>query len=214
MSGRREAQKADRERRILRAAEAQFREHGYELTRIENVAQEARISVGTVYNYFDSKCDVLLALVTKHDEFLSSEIDDLIQNPPPDLVAGVCGVFLAMTRHSLDQLGKENWRHLIGLSIAQRYTVLGEGYAQQNERLLQRIIRMLVAMRSSGFLAENCDVAELGRILHHVEAMLYLDLVSNDEMTFDDYEAQLSHDIEFILRPHIKIDPTEPTTPR
>ncbi len=106
MSGRREAQKADRERRILKAAEAQFREQGYELTRIENVAQEANISVGTVYNYFDSKCDILLALVTKHDDFLSGEIDELIRNPPPDLVAGVFGVLIALTRHTLEHLGK------------------------------------------------------------------------------------------------------------
>jgi len=203
MSGVREIQKADRERRILKAAESQFRKFGYELTRIDNVALEAGLSVGTIYNYFDSKCDLLLTLVTKHDEFISREIDDLIKNPPNDLVRGVCGVFLAMTRHSLDHLGKENWRHLFGVSIAQRHTVLGERFAELNERLLRRIIRMLSVMQSIGFLAEGCDIPELGRILHRVETMLYIDLASNDDMSFSDYNTQLIDDIRFVLTPYI-----------
>ena len=143
MTGLRERKKADRERRIIEAAAEQFRTVGYEETKIENIARAAGVSVGTVYNYFENKSDLLLTLVTLHDRFVEREIEETIGNPPSNLVDGVCGVFFAMTSHSLSHLGKENWRNLFGLSIAQRQTILGQRFATFNDRLRTRVVRML-----------------------------------------------------------------------
>lgn len=203
MTGLRERQKAEREQRILEAAEIQFRELGYEETKIGNIARAAGVSVGTVYNYFENKSDLLLTLVTIHDEFIANEIEELIRKPPSDLVDGVCGVFLAMTRHSLDHLGKENWRHLFGLSIVQRQTKLGRRFARFNERLLERLIRMLNALKQTGVLASDCDTEKLGGILYRVETMHYMELASSDGITFDDYRVKLVEDMRFLLNPYI-----------
>ena len=48
---------------ILDAAEAVFAEDGFEAARIQDIAARARIGVGTVYNHFDKKEDVLAELV-------------------------------------------------------------------------------------------------------------------------------------------------------
>ncbi len=207
-AGLRERQKADRERRILNAAEHRFREHGYEDTKIETIAREAGVSVGTVYNYFDNKSDLLLTLVTIHDEFIAGEIDELIKNPPGNLVDGVCGVFFAMTRHSLDHLGKENWRNLFGLSIAQRQTMLGRRFASFNARLLDRIVRMLNVLKAQGTLAADCDTEKLGGILFRVETMHYIELASNDAMAFADYKRVVLEDMRFALRPYVALAET------
>ena len=63
MAGLRERQKADRERRILEAATGLFREVGYDAARIEDIAERAQVSVGTFYNYYQNKGDILLATV-------------------------------------------------------------------------------------------------------------------------------------------------------
>lgn len=201
MAGLRERQKADRERRILDAAETQFRTYGYEETKIDNIAREAGVSPGTVYNYFENKSDLLLTLVTTHDEFVEGEVDELIHNPPENLVDGVSGVFFAMTRHSLDHLGRENWRNLFGLSIAQRDSVLGERFTAFNDRLRRRIVRMLESLQKSGVLAEGCDTEKLGGILFRVETMHYMDLASSEVATYNDYKAAVLEDLQFILTP-------------
>ncbi len=203
MSGLRETQKAQREQRILQAAERRFREQGYEQTRIEDVAREARISVGTVYNYFANKSDLLLTLVTIHDDFISQEIDDLIKAPPRDLLEGVCGFFCAMSRHSLEHLGRENWRQLYGIAIAQRQSVLGQRFSKLNRRLQERIVRLLTAMQAAGLLSPDCEISKLGGILYRVETMLYMELVASDEMSFEDYRARLLEELRFLLRPHM-----------
>ncbi|MEM7169550.1 MAG: TetR/AcrR family transcriptional regulator [Pseudomonadota bacterium] len=201
MSGLREKQKADRQRRILLAAEEEFRRYGYEDTKIDAIAIAAGVSVGTVYNYFENKSDLLLELVTLHDRFVEAEIRDLINNPAKSLIDGVSGVFFAMTRHSLDHLGKENWRNLFGLSIAHRQTTLGDRFARFNDHLLKRIIHMLDVMQQNALLRKDCDTQRLGGILFRVETMHYIELASNDALSYEDYKKNLLKDLDFILTP-------------
>ena len=44
---------------ILEAAEIVFSERGFHAARIQDIAARARIAVGTVYNHFEQKEDVL-----------------------------------------------------------------------------------------------------------------------------------------------------------
>src|SRR5436190_523543 len=62
MAGLRERQKAGRRRDILAAAAKLFRRDGFTDTAIEAIAAEADVATGTVYNYFESKGDLLIAL--------------------------------------------------------------------------------------------------------------------------------------------------------
>src|SRR6185312_10174193 len=48
---------------ILDAAEVVFAERGFHGARIQDIAERARIAVGTVYNHFAQKDDVLSALL-------------------------------------------------------------------------------------------------------------------------------------------------------
>jgi len=60
--GRREAQKAERRRRIFTAAVELFQEKGYAATTVEEIAAAADIAKGTFFNYFPTKQAVLLHL--------------------------------------------------------------------------------------------------------------------------------------------------------
>jgi AcrR family transcriptional regulator len=53
---------------ILDAAEAVFAERGFHGARIQDIAEKARIAVGTVYNHFAQKDDVLSALLEERTE--------------------------------------------------------------------------------------------------------------------------------------------------
>ncbi|TIY03560.1 MAG: helix-turn-helix transcriptional regulator, partial [Mesorhizobium sp.] len=64
MNGLRARQKADRHRRIIEAAAELFRDAGYEGAKIETIAAQAEVSVGTIYNYYQNKGDILGAIVS------------------------------------------------------------------------------------------------------------------------------------------------------
>ena len=68
---------------ILNAAERVFGKLGYFETKMADIAQETGVSVGTLYNYFDSKESVVVALAQrKHDEFFA-RLDDCRGVTPP-----------------------------------------------------------------------------------------------------------------------------------
>ncbi len=53
----------ERRRQILPAAAALFARRGYHRARLQEIADEAGVAAGTIYNYFESKEDLLLALL-------------------------------------------------------------------------------------------------------------------------------------------------------
>ena len=55
--------RTDRRRAILNAALTVFANHGYHSASVSMIAQEAGVSKGLMYNYFESKEQVLLTLV-------------------------------------------------------------------------------------------------------------------------------------------------------
>src|SRR5215831_10299791 len=59
---------------ILDAAEAVFAERGLHGARIQDIAARARIAVGTVYNHFHRKEDVLDALIEERTRGMLAEL--------------------------------------------------------------------------------------------------------------------------------------------
>ena len=62
MTGLRDKLKKRRRETILSAAESLFKQNGYGNTKIEDIADKAEVSVGTLYTYFGSKGGVMYEL--------------------------------------------------------------------------------------------------------------------------------------------------------
>ena len=60
---RREREKEERRQSILRAAREVFFEHGFHSSTVDSVAEQAEVSKGTVYLYFESKETILAHLL-------------------------------------------------------------------------------------------------------------------------------------------------------
>jgi AcrR family transcriptional regulator len=71
---RRERQIAQRLEQILDAAARLFATKGFHRTTTKEIAEAAQVSEGTLYNYFDSKDDLLLAIIARLAESQSREI--------------------------------------------------------------------------------------------------------------------------------------------
>jgi TetR/AcrR family fatty acid metabolism transcriptional regulator len=78
---RRERLKRQREQRILDAAATTFAEKGYHRATVHDVAVQADVADGTIYNYFDSKFDLLIAILARIAELeeLPGELAQALQ---------------------------------------------------------------------------------------------------------------------------------------
>jgi AcrR family transcriptional regulator len=64
--------------RLVQAAVEEFAREGYEGANINRITQAAEVATGTIYNYFPSKHELMLAILseigTAHCEFIAEEI--------------------------------------------------------------------------------------------------------------------------------------------
>jgi TetR/AcrR family acrAB operon transcriptional repressor len=77
---------AERRAQILRAARAVFIEKGYLAARVEDVAARAGLSKGAVYFYFQSKRDLMIALVQEEHENTYSFLDQAEKDHRPGAI--------------------------------------------------------------------------------------------------------------------------------
>ena len=72
------SQQSQTRRRLMDAAAAAFAKEGYDGANINRISQRAGYAKGTVYNYFESKRQLMLELIeevaAQHFEFISGEV--------------------------------------------------------------------------------------------------------------------------------------------
>ncbi len=185
MAGLRERQKADRQRRILEAAVAAFRRDGYRAARIEDLAAVAEVSVGTVYNYYSTKGDILMAVVALEVEEVLANGEVLVADPPCGADAALGALIGQYYDHSLIYLTKEMWRHAMALSIEAAETPNGRKYAELDARLCDQVARLIRKLQQRGEVAEGLPARELGELVFNNLNMMFMDFAKDEAMTIE-----------------------------
>jgi AcrR family transcriptional regulator len=118
--GLRERKKARTRRAIADAAARLFAERGYEQVAVSDVAREAEVSEQTVYNYFQTKEQ----LVTDLDQQFQEELDRLIRTRAPETTpaAAIRGLVLEAVE-GIRRYPAEQWRGELGYLAAISPTV-------------------------------------------------------------------------------------------
>jgi len=90
----REAKKRQTKKAILTAAIELFSIHGFEKTSISQLAKVAGIGKGTVYSYFKTKQDLLLAFCEDEIEYIHEQLNNRT-NPNAPIIDQLITIFLA-----------------------------------------------------------------------------------------------------------------------
>lgn len=185
MTGLRERQKADRERRILSAAVTRFRADGYRSVRIEDLAQMAEVSVGTVYNYYRNKGDILIATVAMEVEEVLASGADIVADPPAGADHALLALIFQYYDHSLEYLSKEMWRTAMALSIEAPGTPNGRRYSELDRRLAAQVTELVRALQSRGEVRPDLDAEAIGQVVFNNLNQMFTEFVKDDGMTLE-----------------------------
>lgn len=114
---------------ILAAAERVFEQSGFYAARMADIAKEAGVGVGTLYNYFENK-DVILAeiLDALHDEFMAA-LQSNARDPLERLREIMAGAFKSLEEHGAllsifrerGAVGECDMERLVGPKVSRRY---------------------------------------------------------------------------------------------
>lgn len=191
MSGLRERQKADRHRRIIDAAAALFREAGYEGAKIEAIAAQAEVSIGTIYNYYQNKGDILGAIVSLEVNEVLNAGRGVVASPPAnvgDALDTLIGIYI---EHSLNYLSKEMWRQAMAISTQLPDSPFGQAYAALDRDLTEQISALIARLQDIGLVRPDIDGPAVGELIFNNMNMMFIEFVKRDAAKIPELRAAI-----------------------
>jgi AcrR family transcriptional regulator len=140
-----------------------FRAKGYRSAHIEDVAARGRVSVGTIYNYCQTKGDMLIATVTMGVEEVLATGEAIVSDPPENVAEAVMALVFGYYDHSLKYLSKEMWRHAMALAIEAPKTPNGRHYMELDRRLAAQVVALMESLKTRGRVRPEVEPRAIGR---------------------------------------------------
>lgn len=200
MSGLREKQKAHRHDSILRAAATLFREHGYEAVKMEAIAAAAEVSTGTIYNYYQNKGDLLVAIVSMEVNEVLAAGERVIADPPSSAERAVAELNATYIEHSLVYLSKEMWRQAMATSTEQPDSPSGSAYSDLDMALADQTCRMVKTLKTKGLVRADVDATAVGELIFNNTNMMFISFVKSPDMTVDDLLKRIGRQVRPLLK--------------
>ncbi len=199
-TGLRARHKADRTGRILEAATRLFRSAGYEAVRLEEIAVAADVSVGTVYNYFETKGDILLAIVTMEVEEVLANGTRIVRDPGRGVGPALDALVGSYFDHSLVYLSKAMWRRAMALAIEAPGTPFSQRYTALDGRLTDQVCALIEIFQRAGQIRPDLPARTAGEIIFNNLNMMFIEFVKSEEVSPDRLKSDVGRQNSLILQ--------------
>jgi AcrR family transcriptional regulator len=163
--GLREMKKERTRTAILDAARELFFSRGFGNTTMEDIASAAEAAVGTVYNYFESKSAIILA-ITEEDTSTLLEID--LQIPPEGSSLEILSGYIEAFMKSISVYPKDLLKEMMREAWNSMDATLGKGLLQQDLTLVDRLRKILTKMQSISKLRTDLDVKHTALLIYGI----------------------------------------------
>ncbi|GLQ37045.1 TetR family transcriptional regulator [Rhizobium albus] len=167
---------------------------------MEDIAELARVSPGTVYNYFGYKGDVLVAIVAMEVEEILGDGALMIDRPHHDVEEAVRSLIAHYYDHSLVYLNKEMWRMAMALSIRDPNGPVSLRYTALDQQLADQICQLLKRLQAAGLVRAELDTVAIGQMIFNNLNMMFMEFVKDERMPLSLLKARVTQQNAPLLR--------------
>ncbi|MEI6534461.1 MAG: TetR/AcrR family transcriptional regulator [Verrucomicrobiaceae bacterium] len=186
-------------RTILDAAHDLFVIKDYTQTTMEAVAVQAEVAVGTLYNYFPTKGDLLLALIADSDEKYIQAGQRLVEQPNDDPVKALADIMVLATEHCVRQVGKSIWCQVSATSLTNSDSSFGVQYALTTRKHEELVVAMMQELQKRGKIRIDIDAAKASHYLFSTKSKLFLNFVGSSTMPLSEHRREVYEAVSYFL---------------
>lgn len=197
--GLREKKKARTKQAILMNAHKLLSAKDYNEITMDEIAEASDIAVGTLYNYFRSKGDLLLSLINESDDDYLMEARNLIRDSDAPAESRLTDLMVLASEFCVDRLSKSTWRHVSAAALANADSDMGRMYAETSEKHLAMVIDLMRRLKVSGEIGAEVDADAAAMTIFSMKSKMFLDFVSDVPMTLEQHRAQVRQGVHFFL---------------
>lgn len=197
--GLREKKKLRTKRAILGSAHRLLDTKDYNDVTMEEIAEASDIAVGTLYNYFKSKADLLLALILESDDHYLAEAQNLIHSNDARIDQRLTELMVLATEYCVRELSKSAWRHVSAAALANANSAMGRMYAHTTLKHQTLVVELMENLRDCGMIRSEIDAKSAALSLFSMKSKLFLDFVSDEEMSLEVHREQVLQGVRYFL---------------
>jgi AcrR family transcriptional regulator len=185
---------------ILQTARRLFLTQGFVNTTMQDVARECELGVGTLYNYFSSKVDLLFAIFSEEMMEVGLELPARVNHEQKlvDKMKQVVDLYLTQLFKSQRSLFRE-----LMVVIFHRL----EGYEQlvsrirETDALFLQVVRNVIEHeKQSGRIPGDWDTEATIEVIYSILQATTIAFISQDELTIEQVKQTIHKQLEFVLR--------------
>jgi AcrR family transcriptional regulator len=195
----RQTNKANRKKHIVKNAARLFSSVGYDLTAIEMVAERSNVSPATIYNNFDDKIGLLLAVLIDESEDIQQISKRLIANRRAKDVTVIYRLIELYVDHPMEFMNKSCWRQALAASTASSNKKFTQEYQNVDNQLKTLLIDVMHALHQEQVFRTEADVQSLGELIWNNVNQMFTDFISAEVMPLVELKNAMKRQTEAII---------------
>lgn len=198
MTNLREKKKQDRQLRIKKAAIELFGTIGYEATTITKIAEKANLGVGTFYNYYKSKDQVLLSMISDKSEEFNIALDYAVKNRNSNILYSI-NLLVDIYYESFSTYSKLLWREFIS-NIFRNNTDIVNTIMDIDYLFVSKLKELIIHMKEDCVIKKDADELGTANTLYSImlfQLIMYvleenMDIINSRRMLNDKFKVVIS----------------------
>lgn len=190
---------AKRRQEILSAAEDLFLNKGFEATLMSEVANRVDVSTPTVFNYFGSKVELLLAVILKAHDAACARAAETRATWKGDAAGGVTKILQVYSEISHRILSKQAWRYAEATNISNPDSEFVRAYQAIDIRNTEQLEAFLRAALPP-HLRQPETTTLLAQTLYNNWLSRFIAFIRDDRQTLEEFHALTERDVHGLLR--------------
>ena len=196
--GLRARQQARRKAEILSAAETLFTAKGFDETSVAEIAAEVDVSIPTVFNHFGSKVELLLAVILKGHDQVTTRAQQARAAYEGDVVGGVTAILNVISDVSDDTLSKQAWRHAEAINIRNPESPFVLAYQEIDIRNMAEIEAFLNEALPPR-LRDHKTAALMARVIYSTWLQRFIAFIRDEEQSLEQFHDHSRQDVRAFL---------------
>ena len=188
----RQINKANRQKQVIANAARFFSSIGYDLTTIEMVAERSNMSPATIYNNFENKIGLLLAVLIEEGEEVQRIGEQLIAQRKQTDVRIIYRLIELYVDHPMEFMNKSCWRQALAASTASSNKKFTREYQNVDKRLKNQLIDLMHALQTEHTFVSQVDPGSLGAIIWNNVDQMFTDFISSEGMTLNELKSTIN----------------------
>lgn len=188
----RQINKANRQKQVIANAARFFSSIGYDLTTIEMVAERSNMSPATIYNNFENKIGLLLAVLIEEGEEVQRIGEQLIAQRKETDVRIIYRLIELYVDHPMEFMNKSCWRQALAASTASSNKKFTREYQNVDKRLKNQLIDLMHALQKEHTFVSQVDPGSLGAIIWNNVDQMFTDFISSEGMTLNELKSTIN----------------------